>query len=312
MPEYSMMFISLIDPLHNGAAEGMGWIDRPVIRETTTAFPIIQPGSLKGVLRDAFKSKISEQEQGKVIALFGPEPQHGESHEGAISFGEGQLLAFPIRSLKGNFVWATSPHVLYRFHTKISIAGMAVPTLVPLLGKVQPLAEALICDGSEGILPIGVDPRLVLEEFTYKYQKSLELKQFAGEIATKIFGASHYLCKEFEKKLIVLPDDAFKYFILNATEIMPNITIGPNGTAVDGSLRYTEYVPRESVFYSLIISEKANIPSRRSKYKYDIVRLGVDEANKVKKIFDDNVPAYIQVGGDETTGKGMVTLKAVS
>jgi len=309
MPEYSLMFISLIDPLHNGAAEGMGWIDRPIVRERTTAFPIIQPGSLKGVLRNAFDSKLLEKE--KVIALFGPEPQHGESHEGAISFGEGQLLAFPIRSLKGNFVWATSPHVLYRFQTKTSIGGFAMLGLEPLLKKVQPLPKPLICDGSEGIVSIGSPPRLVLEEFVYKYQQSRELKQFAAEIAAKIFDTSHYLCKEFEKKLIVLPDDAFKYFVSNATEIMPNIRIGANGTTEEGSLRYTEYVPRETLFYSLVIYEKGKVPSKKSRYNYDIRALGVDEAKKVKNIFDANLPTRIQVGGDETTGKGMIALKIV-
>ena len=45
--------------------------------------------------------------------LFGPETDASE-FAGAISFGDAQLVAFPVRCVKGAFVYATSPIALAR------------------------------------------------------------------------------------------------------------------------------------------------------------------------------------------------------
>lgn len=292
MAKHSFIFISLIDPLHNGSGQGLGLIDRPIIRERTTNFPIIQPSSIKGVLRDAYGEKWKDDaDKPKVNALFGPEPGNGDEHSGAISFGEGQLLAFPVRSLKGGFVWATSPLLLHRFKEKANIAGVS-SNLDPLLEKAMKADKPMICEGSENDLLI--QSRLMLEEYSYDVEPSSELMSFANDIAGKIF-TDTYLIEQFKKKLVVLPEDSFSYFVKNATEVMPNIRIEKEGVTAKGSLRYTEYLPRESVLYSLIIHEKA--------------RGGmVISDEEVKKAFDDNKPVRIQIGGDETTGKGLVAL----
>jgi len=308
MAKHSFLFITLIDPLHNGAGQGLGLIDRPIIRERTTGFPMIQPSSIKGVLRDVYDEKWSP-DKAKVKALFGPEPGKGEEHSGAISFGEGQLLAFPIRSLRGCFVWATSPLLLHRFKEKSVIAGVSLTKIDPLLEKVIAADKPMICDGSEDELLVGPKPLagqpdrrpLMLEEYSYEATASLELKKFAGDVADKIFGSTFFLNAEFKKKLILLPEDTFRYFVTNATEVVPNIQIGDEGVTKDGSLRYTEYLPRESVLYSLIIHEKTK----------DAVLKWND--SDVKAAFDkDFSERRIQIGGDETTGKGLVSLIRIS
>lgn len=314
MAKHSFLFITLIDPLHNGAGQGLGLIDRPIIRERTTNFPVIQPSSIKGVLRDFYKEKYPKDED-KVKALFGPEPGKGEEHSGAISFGEGQIFAFPIRSLKGGFVWATSPLVLHRFKEKTSIAEVSLTKLNDgFLNEVVKTDKPLICDGSGDELLVGPKPssgktdqrQLMLEEYSYDAKPSERLKEFAKEIADKIFPKvadlpPSYLNTDLKKKLTVLPEDSFRYFVTSATEVVPNIRIGDEGVTEEGSLRYTEYLPRESILYSLIIHEK----TKDLKLKL--------ETNQVKKAFDtDFSDLKIQIGGDETTGKGLVSLKRIA
>jgi CRISPR-associated protein Cmr4 len=320
MPQFSLLFLSLIDPLHNGSGEGLGLIDRPIMREKTTLFPIIQPTSIKGVLRDSFMNKFSNDAtaKAKTLAVFGPEQGHGENHSGAVSFGEGQILAFPVRALKGCFIWATSPLLLYRLRAKLSVVkesladGDVLKTAVGILTKLEAILEKvnimtppLICQGSENKLLVcntsqANQPenwRLMIEEFAYMASLSPELKEFAAEMADKLFG-DKYLQQDFKEKLVVLPEDTFRYFVTNATEVMPNIRIGDNGTTDEGSLRYTEYLPRESVLFSLLIHDRDRSGNTDMNLSADI-----------KLFVDNNLPTLIQIGGDATTGKGLLNIK---
>lgn len=317
MAASTFLFINLIDPLHNGAGQGLGPIDRPVIRERSTGFPLIQPTSLKGALRGCYDKKWANVPDGpnKVVALFGPESGKGESHAGAISFGEGQLLALPVRSLKGCFVWVTSPLILHRFAQKIEMAGISFPQLIALLPTLYNISQPLICLGSENLLLMGegTSRSLMLEEFAFNVTPSNELKIFAETLTGKVFpkklndpkALPSYLNKIFKQKLVILPEDIFGHFAQHALEVTPNIAIGKNGVTATGSLRYTEYAPRESIFFSLLLHEKAASPS---KYSYDTVILDLDNEAKVKSSFETSLPGKIQIGGDETVGKGQVEL----
>ena len=303
MSEYGIMFMNSITPLHNGSGEGLGIVDKPIMRERTTQFPVIQASSIKGVLRDAY----GEDDNVDVITLFGPTTQHGEDHAGAISFGDGQIMAFPVRSFKGCFAWITSPLVLWRFYQKINITGRqnSFPALKALIDKIQfGLSNAMICPKGRGALLVGDESgqgKLLLEEFPINCDDSNELKEFAEEISTKVYGNNidGFLKSEFEKKLVVLDDDTFTYFVTNATEIIPNIRIGKNGTTEKGSLRYTEYLPSETIMYSTLIFDKSRKDDR--------------DATAIKTCFINKFTAknIIQIGGDETTGKGIVELALV-
>lgn len=290
--------MSLIDPLHNGAGEGLGLIDRPIIRERTTGFPYIQPTSIKGVFRSAYKAKWNgTEDEYKLYALFGPDHANAKSHEGAAVFGEGQLLAFPVRSFKGCFVWVTSPKVLLRFKERLSLCGKTLTPFDALLKEVDGKDIPVICTGSKDMLT--VKDKLILEEVESNVCDTEILNEFASAVSKSIF-SDKFLQAEFGKKLVVLPDDAFRFFVENATEVVPNIRIGENGVTDDGSLRYTEYLPRESVMYCTVTHWKAKKPSLKE---------DMDTPGKVKGVFESAFPERIQIGGNETTGKGLVSLK---
>lgn len=48
---HGLLFLHAITPLHNGAGQGIGSADRPIIREVMTHFPFIQSSTLKGAMR---------------------------------------------------------------------------------------------------------------------------------------------------------------------------------------------------------------------------------------------------------------------
>jgi CRISPR-associated protein Cmr4 len=306
MEEYAILFINVITSLHNGAGESLGIVDNPIIRERITNFPFVQAASIKGVLRDVCEKKVGNGK--KIKALFGPEPGRGEEHAGAVSFGEGQLLALPVRSLKGCFVWVTSPLTLNRFHRRLGVAGIEFQSLAELVNSLSStLDKAQICKGSEKLLLFkpDSDKKLLLEEFPVTAETSDDLTNFAKETSPAIFSNSDsFLRGEFKKKLVVLPEDSFRYFATNATEVVPNIRIGESGTTEEGSLRYTEYLPAESILYSLLTFEKA-----RASSPDEFKDIKVNSGKDVKDLFCSILPDIAQLGGDETTGKGIVRLK---
>lgn len=305
------MFVNVVTPLHNGSGEGLGVIDNPILRERTTQFPIIQASSIKGVLRNAYE----EINSACVAVFFGPTPKKGQDHAGAISFGDGQILAFPVRSVKGCFVWITSPLVLWRFYDKISLMGLEAqfPRFKVSLNKIHSsLTQALICPLGKEELCIKVATKdttkdknkIFLEEYPINFKTSGEIELIAKEIAEKVYGTGEedFMKNEFVKKLILVDDDTFRYFVTNATEVVPNIKIGDNGTADSGSLRYTEYLPSETIMYSTLIFEKS-----RKKDDLSDASIVKKEFIKIKKRISS-----VQIGGDETTGKGIVKLSLSS
>lgn len=314
--KHSILFMNLLEPLHCGAGEGLGGIDRPIIRETPTAFPIIQPPTIKGVLRRSFETIWSgPPESSYVLELFGPKPGRGAEHAGAISFGEGQMLAFPVRSLRGLFVWATCPRVLFRLQHRLAL------TSKKRLASLDDLLRVLVEKGeyfSPVVTPSLKDAALVhgrstetnhlgdliLEEYHYAVEEMARLEVFAKEISKDIYGGDSFWSREFSRKLVVLPEDSFRHFAVNCTELMPNIQITEYGVTEPHSLRYTEYLPRESVLYSLISYAGSRMPVAGTGAKSP---LGSPE--EVQAVFERHKPDMIQIGGDETTGKGLVALR---
>lgn len=300
--EYGMLFLNLITPLHNGSGEGLGIVDNPIMRERKTQFPVIQASSIKGVLRDAYREKISSRQisQDEFFSLFGPSPNNGHEHAGAISFGDGLILAFPVRSVKGCFVWITSPLVIWRFYQRVNFSGMneLFPNLKNIINLVKfPLQDAVICSTGEKEIMVQEVQSIFLEEFSISYSVNAIIEEVAKDISKIVYNSDCFLKNEFEKKLVLVDDDTFRYFTNNATEIVPNIRIGENGTTEKGSLRYTEFLPSETIMYSTLIFEK-------SRKNVDSLKHAKDVENKFKEIR----PSYVQIGGDETTGKGIVQL----
>ena len=103
---------------------------------------------------------------------------------------------------------------------------------------------------------------------------------------------------------MVLPGDMFDYFVIHATEVVPNIKIDKDtGTSKEG-LRYSEYLPAETVLYSLISFDRCFASDASTEFDNEI---------NVKEFFIEKKPKdIVQVGGDETKGKGFVKINFVT
>lgn len=302
--EYDLLFLNAVTPLHNGSGEGIGIVDNLIIRERITNFPIILGSSLKGVFRDTFKKP------GDVTALFGPEIGKGQEHAGALSFTDGMILAFPVRSFKGCFVWITSPTVVYRFYERVCLIKKesSFQKLKELIEVIHSgLNKSWICESGESIICVCFQSnnnietkKILLEEFSINYDifNNDVLGNFAIELSDIVFKDEGFLKEELRNKLVLVDDDTFRHFVTNTTEVVANIAIDDTGTTTETSLRYTEYLPAETIMYSTVTIERERKKEWRS-------------AQDLKKTFIENIPDVIQIGGDKSIGKGITKVKSV-
>jgi CRISPR-associated protein Cmr4 len=94
--------------------------------------------------------------------------------------------------------------------------------------------------------------------------------------------------------LAILSDDDFGYFVRQATEVVARVGLEyDRKTARRGALFYQEFLPAETVFYALVIASA----SRRAEDRTD--------ASTILQYIGDRLPAVLQIGGDESIGKGI-------
>jgi len=218
---------------------------------------------------DKYLTKIVEEilKITKILAhIFG-----SQNKRGAITFSDGMILFFPVKSLKGVFAYTTSPLVLERFKQFLK---REFPIRRPSQGNIY-ASENLAFQ----------DSKVVLEEFEFNQIGNcldvLENIKIPCELENQI-----------KERFAIVDDDTFTYFVENFTEVVTRIKINPEtGTVNQGSLWTEEYLPAESVMYSLYFENK---PLSEEHLKY-LPKNG----------------ELINIGGDQTVGKGFVKLHIV-
>jgi CRISPR-associated protein Cmr4 len=202
-------------------------------------------------------------------------------YAGAIGFSDARILLFPIKSVKGTFAWVTCPYVLKRFKKDLKICGVEKDFEIP--------NENTITTNSK----IRVDENVViLEEYSfnniYEDEKTTKLAKFLAK-ETKI--------DEINEKLIVLEDDVFKDFVTQFTEVITRTKIdNSTGTVKDGALFTEEYLPAESIMYSLAMASPIFAPIEDKR--------GLENEEDVLNFFK-KCPDVIQIGANATIGKGV-------
>lgn len=287
----SMLFIYVETPLHAGSGRGLGAVDLPIQRERTTNYPIIQASSVKGKLRAETKAKLSNDEWN---AIFGPELLNASDYAGALSVGDARLLLFPVRSLAGVFAWTTSLHALARFQRDCALAGVQFP-LPEMSEPAKEPATALISNTS--LLQAG--EAVVLEEFSFIPKRESNVAKIAEWIAQHALPASYaYWRQELPKKLVILPEDYFRDFVTYGTEVQTHVRLDPDTKTVQtGALWTTESLPVDTLLYAPLMATKSRL-----------VGVNMDAKTVLGTIKKLNLTC-MQLGGDETTGQGMVSLQ---
>lgn len=298
---HRLLSIHCLSPLHCGTGQGIAGIDLPVQRERHTGWPVMPGSSIKGVLRDAARQATGKKPEeansdADVIALFGPEPraeQSGELGLGALSFGDGVVVAFPVRSLCGVFAWVTCPMALQRLARIAGLAGLDAKSLA---------GEASGTDGIRCAAALAVDgekKQVLLED--QALQRS-ELPPALVSALTALFPLTAQPL--VADHLAIVHDDVFTWFARHATQVEARIALDPaTKTVADGALFYQETVPPETLLVALIGAEDA----RHAKAK--VSQHHTDTAALAHLHTLCCTPR--QFGGDATIGKGLCALALI-
>lgn len=299
----SMLFIYVETPLHAGTGRGLGAVDLPIQRERTTQYPIVQASSIKGRLRAEAESKIGQGlTADEVKAIFGPKTGPGREdnpsdHAGALSTGDARILLFPVRSLAGVFAWVTSVDALARFQREAAMVGLSLSWKdLPTPGKEDAWVNGDKLKAGESV---------VLEEFSFtpKPDHSAMIKAIGEWLAAHALlpGDEYkYWRDAFPQKLCILPEDAFRDFVRYGTEVQTHVHLDPDTKTVKrGALWTSESLPVDALLYAPLMATKSRMNGNE---------LSAEEI--LQKISGLNL-TRAQLGGDETTGQGMVALRIV-
>lgn len=309
------LFFVCETPLHAGSGNDLGIVDLPVQRERHTGFPKLEGSGVKGCVREAFEKRIEREgsliicakkieekdDKKKAIELsFGPE--EGDKHAGALGFTDARLLLFPIKSMKGVFAWVTCPRVLERLRRDLSLCGIRTDLEVPPANTTPKGCGLYVKDN-----------KIVLEEYAFTITDDDKCSSLADRLSGWILpdGDIHsYWREKIKKDIVVLSDDDFRDFVSLSTEVVTRTKIDPEtGTVADKLLFTEEYLPQETVLYSLILVSP--IFSRdKGPFGQREQNGGDSSEDKEEEILLDfvaeNMPLVIQLGGNATTGKGLV------
>jgi CRISPR-associated protein Cmr4 len=308
-----LLFLHAQTGMHPGSGTALGTVDLPIQRERHTQWPIVPGSTLKGIIRDCCRPvDQSTDEWQQWLGVFGPESKQAADHAGAVSFTDARILAFPVRSLKGVFAWVTCPAILQRLQRDLDLTnGLAKKSDVDIveLNQLPDFECAVYGDAPKHPL-VADDNHIMLEEFEFSVSQTIKCKSGLIEFIEK---AVHPLSKDdVARRIVVLGDNWFTHFAQHATEITARIALDYSSKTAKGTaLFYQEFLPPETLFYSVVLAS----PSRRvfsvdeiSKSKKNVV-MGADDVIGFVRCGLKNRQNYLQIGGDETIGKGLCAVK---
>lgn len=282
--DFSIAIMYAVTPCHAGSGSALGVVDLPIQRERHTNWPMIQASGVKGAFRanfDRYKNNLSDEEKGKVNeinkladSIFGT--SEGTGYAGSSSFSDAKILAYPMRSDVSPFVWMTCPAVLKRLQKDLSFTGENIEKCkIPEVKE----NEAVLIKGS-------ISGNVLLEDYEVEVSNN-----------KKVEGFDVYF--EGADRLILVSDEVFNYGVTNCTQIMAQIKIdSKTGTTAEGSLRYQEELPSDTLMYTVIHwGDSKN--TAEDKLKADTIKRFIKE---------EVIKNHIQIAGDETCGRGIFEL----
>lgn len=303
--ETRIAFLYCVSPVHMGTGTAVGGlIDNPIQRERHTDYPMMAGSGIKGAIRHDYWAQGEDKDL--LNRLFGPE-QSAAEHAGALSFGDGQLLAFPVRCAKAGFVYATSPLLLARLKRQLGLANIQADWTIPDLesGNCRIVNPELMTQN-----------RIALEAYELEPQIDTALKPFADWLAANALPKQDdfaYFRSKLANDLVLLSDDELHYFVVNSTVVEPHVRIDDvSGTADGGALFYTENLPPESILFTVIMASQ-------ERYKRGDKPEEVKDANAIINTLVTGEQGkwqglngrMLQFGGDATTGRGQIICSIV-
>jgi len=277
-------------PIHMGAGQSVSYVDLPVQRERHTSFPVLWSSGIKGVIRDLASRVWNDKD--KVETIFGPEDGSSD-FASCISITDAKILLYPVRSVKGVFAWITCPFVLKRFKEDLEAVGIVLNV------QIFDVSDDKVLVSNSSVLKID-NNQVALEEFVFEVDESQKQKVESLANSLKSILPDNPLTQSLVNHLAIVSDNVFRDFVNYAVEIRTRIRIDQAlGTVKKGALFSEELIPSESVFYSILFFKDSFKPGSN----IDAQKV----FSEMNSLLSDN--SLLQLGGDETTGKGYVRVK---
>lgn len=280
-----------LTPIHMGTGQSVSYVDLPVQRERITGYPVLWSSGIKGVLRATAERLQNNSNAAKVI--FGPE-EKDEYFASSISITDAKILLYPVRSIRGTFAWITCPFVIHRFLEELTSSS----SIEKLDFEIPSPTEEQVFIGNNSILSFRSDneAKVALEEFVFESKEHIILEKLSDYI--KKFIAQGEFINNLSQRIALVNDNVFLDFVKYSVEIRTRIRINQlTGTVETGALFSEEFIPSESIFYSLMFFAEP--------YSYDeSIQTSKDVIDFIKKVFEKS--NIMQLGGNESIGKGFV------
>jgi len=265
---YEKLGIENLDELEKAAQAGK-------IKEIAGFGEKTEQNILREIKRGGGKKGEKEEETDlspRVAKSFGKQDDAGN-----LIVSDARLLLLPVRSLTGQYKWATCPYLLERLARDIKRSGLEGKLKSPKIDE-KPKTGTVQAEGTG---------KVFLEEREFDIDGSVDgivIESIGQLISNK--DSSERLARQ----LIVLCDDDFKWFASYGLPINARNVLDEN-TKTSLNLWYEETLPQDCLFYTLFLE--------RGNGAIDLVKGLVKER------------PYLQVGGNETVGQGWFALNLV-
>jgi len=260
--------IRSLTPIHPGSGNSLAYVDLPIQRERHTSFPMIAGSSLKGVIRDLARRTWNDE---KVKEVFGSEETGKQASQ--VGFTDAKILFYPVRSVRGIFALVTCPYVLQRFVNEVkSIVNQEID-----LSQISLADNEAICS-SESVLFIDPNQKtqIGLEEFLFQAKQQNDLNNLFQKLGLS----------DEQERIAIISDSVFTDLVNYAVDVRTRISIDQStGVVKNGALFVVEMVPSEAIFYAFVLWK--------------------NNQESIQKLLKST---KLHVGGDETTGSGIVQI----
>nr|WP_197258115.1 type III-B CRISPR module RAMP protein Cmr4 [Paenibacillus dendritiformis] len=305
------MFLNVLTSMHVGGGSELSVVDLPIQREGHTGFPKIEASSLKGSLRSVARHSVENSTMDQIFGSDDTEKREENRVASAVAFSDARLLFFPVRSAKGVFAFVTCPMVLRRFFDDMELAGLG-----ELAQRFALTPCPLVAKGSALMLEDKNKKTVMLEEYVYDVtEEDGDEAPFGAFLdrLLKVMPCNELLRDRLKTNAIVVPDDDFSDFVRMSTEVITRIKIdNTSGTVRGGALFNEEYLPSESVLYSLLFIADAYQPQHGRLQAEEAVVPPRKKAEEIDAELEKCIPPTFQIGANQTLGKGFVACRLVT
>ncbi|GGP20776.1 type III-B CRISPR module RAMP protein Cmr4 [Thermocladium modestius] len=286
--------------MHPGSGRGGDVVDLQIQRDEFD-MPVIWASELKGTVRSSFALDCGDDNCRKEVnAIFGPEAG-APDYSSAVSFLDARLLLIPARSLRGVWVYVTSPHLLSYYSTYLYALSGLNGHLKESYRKKHEDLDKLISDVREAmgngksLASAGeytINDKVVINELELEAkidQKGVKKKLadlLGGELGNKVSAAG----------LVVVDDDVIRDIVRRSLIVQTRVRLDrATKTVVSGGLWEEEYLPQHSLMASAVLCSSTKASN--------------DELKDPRKICEKLTKlGSVVIGGKETVGKGLAKL----